>query len=83
MDQQANPATGQQAGGEDKANAGLLCRIRGEFGEMPGLRLSIEQATRLWSLDRNLCHLLMSALLDTGFLARDRDGRYLRAHGGY
>ena len=33
----------------------LLSRIRGEFREMPGLRLSLEQAMRLWSLDRATC----------------------------
>ncbi len=33
----------------------LLRRIRGEFREMPGLRLSLEQAMRLWSLDRATC----------------------------
>ncbi len=27
----------------------LLERIRGEFLEMPGLKLSIEQACRLWN----------------------------------
>ena len=30
-------------------------RIRGEFKEMPGLRLSSQQAPRLWSVDRELC----------------------------
>ena len=33
----------------------LLSRVRGEFREMPGLRLSLEQAMRLWALDRATC----------------------------
>ena len=34
---------------------GLLRRIRSEFLEMPGLRLSREQAQRLWALDAATC----------------------------
>ena len=30
----------------------ILERVRGEFNEMPGLRLTPEQAARLWDLDR-------------------------------
>ena len=31
--------------------AATLHRIRGEFREMPGLKLTIAQAARLWQLD--------------------------------
>jgi len=29
----------------------LLARIKGEYAEMPGLRLSIDEASRLWDLE--------------------------------
>ncbi len=56
----------------------LLQRIRGEYLEMPGLRLTAEQARRLWSLDLNTCTVLLETLVDAKFLARTRDGMYCR-----
>ncbi len=56
----------------------LLQRIRGEYLEMPGLRLTAEQARRLWSLDLNTCVSLLEALVDSRFLARTSDGMYFR-----
>lgn len=61
----------------------LLSRVRGEFREMPGLRLSLEQAMRLWSLDRATCVSVLDQLRSTKFLALDSNGRYRLAHGGY
>jgi hypothetical protein len=55
----------------------LLQRIRGEFLEMPGLHLTVDQARRLWSLDLVTCRSLLDALVDAKFLTR-RNGRYLR-----
>jgi len=57
----------------------LLQRVRGEYLEMPGLRLTKDQASRLWGLDRVTCEKLLYELLDARFLARTRDGRYRRA----
>ena len=54
----------------------LLNRIQGEFLEMPGLRLRIEQAQRLWGLDRSTCEDLLSALVDAKFLSRHADDAY-------
>ncbi len=56
----------------------LLQRIRGEYLEMPGLRLTAEQARRLWSLDLGTCISLLEALVDSKFLARTNDGKYFR-----
>jgi hypothetical protein len=56
----------------------LLLRARGEYLEMPGLRLTLAQATRLWGLEQGLALALMEALVETGFLARTGDGRYCR-----
>ena len=61
----------------------LLRRIRGEFREMPGLRLSLEQAMRLWSLDRATCVDVLTQLRSARFLDLDTNGRYRLAHGGY
>jgi len=58
-------------------------RIRGEYREMPGLRLSPRQAARLWSIDCDVCEQVMDALVRSGFLRRDRNGMYARSHGSY
>ena len=59
----------------------VLQRIQGEFVEMPGLRLTPAQARRLWGLDRDVCDALLAALVDANFLARTRDGAYVRLEG--
>jgi hypothetical protein len=54
-------------------------RVRGEFREMPGLTLTLEQAGRLWSLDVPTCSAVLTQLVDTGFLCRRADGTFCRA----
>jgi hypothetical protein len=61
----------------------LANRVRGEFHEMPGMRLSFDQAVRLWALDRHTCETVLERLLAVGFLVRDDRGLYRKAHGGY
>ncbi len=56
----------------------LLARVRGEYLEMPGLRLTLEQARRLWGLDPQACRHVLSTLIEAGFLACGNDGRYAR-----
>jgi hypothetical protein len=56
----------------------LIRRVRAEFLEMPGLRLTSDQARRLWGLDAGTCQWLLGALVDTHFLTRSADGRYRR-----
>ena len=46
----------------------LLNRVRSEFIEMPGLRLRLEQAQRLWNLDRQVCEHVLQSLVETNFL---------------
>jgi hypothetical protein len=56
-----------------------LCRrIRGEYMEMPGLRLTATQAQRLWGLDRTACETVLSALVDVEFLIRNHGGAFVR-----
>ena len=54
-------------------------RIRGEFLEMPGLQLTTQQASRLWAVDRATTERVLDRLTSTGFLARTREGAYLRS----
>ena len=61
----------------------LLMRARGEYREMPGMRLTIEQAMRLWDLDRQTCSDLFASLVAAHFLEVGFDGRYRKAHAGY
>jgi len=56
----------------------VVRRVRGEYLEMPGLRLTPEQARRLWRLDEPACDAVLGALVDSGFLARTRDGAFVR-----
>jgi len=55
----------------------MLTRIQGEFLEMPGLRLTVRQAQRLWNLDQVVCEALLAALVDVRFLI-ESDGRFLQ-----
>ncbi len=61
---------------------GILRRVRGEFLEMPGLRLTTAQAQRLWTIDRSTCEALLNALVEAHFLYRTRDGSFIRATAG-
>lgn len=51
-----------------------LRRVRAEFLEMPGLKLTVSQAQRLWGMDRPTCEALIEELTESRFLARTRDG---------
>jgi len=56
----------------------ILRRIKGEYIEMPGHRLTVAQAQRLWGLDRAECDAVLGALVDSKFLIRNRHGAYVR-----
>ena len=64
---------------EDSAAAGLIARVRGEFREMPGLSLTIEQACRLWGCDAVACRYVIDMLVAAGEIRWSRDGRLIRA----
>lgn len=61
----------------------LVRRVRGEYREMPGLRLTLEQAMKMWTLDRDTCSTVLRSLVASHYLALDANGRYARAHSGY
>jgi hypothetical protein len=54
--------------------------IRLEYSTTPGLQLTFWQAQRLWGLSQDECDLALGLLTGSGFLVRDRDGRYRQAH---
>lgn len=56
----------------------IVRRVRGEFMEMPGLRLTEPQVRRLWALEPSLCTAVLTELVDNGFLLRTRDGAFVR-----
>jgi hypothetical protein len=55
----------------------LLTRIRGEFREMPGLRLTVAEACRLWQVDVNTCERVLHTLLTDQFLLRTATGAFM------
>jgi hypothetical protein len=58
----------------------LQVRVRAEFRELPGLKLTPAQAARLFSLDRARCERVMGALVDDGVLALE-GGNYVCREG--
>jgi hypothetical protein len=57
----------------------LLARIRSEYREMPGMRLTLLQARRLWGLDILTCAAALATLQAAGFLDTTRDGAFILA----
>jgi hypothetical protein len=55
----------------------LVARVRGEFSEMPGLRLTLEQACHLWQLEVSVCETLLGHLVREGFLYQTDGGFYI------
>ena len=51
----------------------VLGRIRAEYLEMPGLKLTTPQARRLWGLDGATCDAALAALVKAKFLSRRRE----------
>ena len=56
----------------------ILLRIRAEYLEMPGLRLTPAQAQRLWGLDAETCQRFLELLTSETFLDRKANGTYAR-----
>ena len=54
----------------------LEWRIVAEFHELPGMCLTIEQAMRLWDLDRPTCQATLAALIRCGYIIHDASGRF-------
>jgi hypothetical protein len=59
----------------------LHVRVRAEFMEMPGLKLTLPQAARLFALDAGRCALVFNQLVARGVLAA-AGGTFMRADAG-
>jgi hypothetical protein len=57
----------------------LLLRVRGEYRDMPGLKLTEAQAQRLLGIDCDTCAVVLSTLIERRFLRRTANGLYVRA----
>jgi hypothetical protein len=55
----------------------LAARIRGEYFEMPGLRLTLPEACRLWQISIADCVAILESLVQEQFLTRTHDGAYI------
>lgn len=60
----------------------ILDRLRSEYLEMPGLRLTVEQAQRLCGIERATCQAVLNALVDAKFLCVKPNGTYARTSDG-
>jgi hypothetical protein len=68
-------------GSEQPDLLALQARVTAEFREMPGMRLTLAQAARLFSIDAARCARVLGALVERGVLATD--GRaFARADAG-
>jgi hypothetical protein len=66
---------------EREIDINLLARVYGEYIEMPGLQLTLAQASRLWNMKLTTSAHLLDRLVDASFLRRSGD-RYVRADSG-
>ena len=58
-----------------------LARVRGEFEEMPCMRLTPAQASALLGLQEPSSSWVLERLAQEGFLARTAQGEYVRRNG--
>lgn len=57
-------------------------RLRAEFLEMPGLRLTVAQVQRLCGLEPSMCQAVLDALVGVKFLRVTPTGHYVRLTDG-
>ena len=57
----------------------IVRRVRAEFLEMPGLRLTFAQAMRLWGLEEEDCQRVIDVLVGSSFLQKTSNGEVVRA----
>jgi hypothetical protein len=54
-----------------------MARIRSEYREMPGLKLTAAQASRFWNLGLEESKVALESLVEARVLWRTRDGHYV------
>jgi hypothetical protein len=66
-------------GDDSHAFADALRRAKSEYLEMPGLKLTRNQAARLWASDIRLCDAVLSTLVQDRFLTVTPSASFVRA----
>ena len=56
----------------------VVCRVKAEYLEMPGLKLTRSQAVRLWALEGVVCDAVLMTLVNDGFLTQTRTAEFVR-----
>lgn len=56
----------------------VLERLRAEYLEMPGMKLTIDQVQRLCGIEPEMCALVLDALVKANVLRLNADGTYVR-----
>ncbi len=54
-------------------------RVRAEFEEMPGMSLTMPQASRLFGLDTDICRTIVDRLVKASYLRWTQAGAVTRA----
>jgi predicted transcriptional regulator of viral defense system len=65
----------------DEVWQATLARVRGEFSEMPCMRVTAEQASALLGLQQPASRWILERLARDGFLSRTAQGEYMRRNG--
>ena len=63
---------------DDESRVRLLGRVRGEFSEMPCMRVTCAEAARLFGLRADICARVLKDLARTGDIRQGPDGRFSR-----
>jgi len=71
-----NDTTPRTTGQDSPRSNVLLNRILGEFKEMPGMSLTLQQASRLFGVPEATCLRILIRLTDANALCVLCDGRY-------
>ena len=57
----------------------VIDRVRAEFNEMPGMTLTVPQASKLFGLDEELCRSVVEQLVSAEYLRKTESGAVTRA----
>ena len=80
-DRSRSSSTGETEDMAQQQPHDVLRRVQGEYIEMPGLRLTLAQASRLWNVKLATSAQLLDRLVDESFLCR-AGNHYVRANSG-
>jgi hypothetical protein len=64
---------------EEMMNVDVMAeRVRAEFEEMPGMTLTVPQASRLFGLEYEICRTIVERLVGAAYLRQTRNGAFAR-----